>query len=218
MVPSGSIAATLLFVAILLNILQVSADRDDWFSHAPCWQPNGDRAWKDTPCTDDGNNSTCCPMGSECMSNNLCFFPGPDLYERHSCTDRSWEDPNCLNICTHGELHLVVSLKCLTDKKYVGGTSDSAEGVRHCNHKWESLDEYPWCCNSQYENSDWDNDCCGVSANYVSNGKEPPERWSLGDGTPTAFATIFPDGSASSLTPESLRDDNDAALSTSSRE
>jgi hypothetical protein len=102
-----------IIIVILLNSFQTSADRGDWYSHAECWFPNGDRAWKDNPCNDDGNNSTCCPLGSECMSNNLCFFPGPDIYERHSCTDRSWEDPNCLNICSRGEFRLIVFLKCV---------------------------------------------------------------------------------------------------------
>jgi hypothetical protein len=30
-------------------------------------------------------------------------LPAENYYERHSCTDPSWSEPNCTNVCTYGE-------------------------------------------------------------------------------------------------------------------
>jgi hypothetical protein len=88
-------------IVSMSNVLQVSADG----LHDKCYWPNGDVSPKDSACTGDGSPSACCPMGWECLSNNLCYSELAKIYERTSCTDMSWEDTTCLGMCTKSETH-----------------------------------------------------------------------------------------------------------------
>ncbi|KAF2260475.1 hypothetical protein CC78DRAFT_536359 [Lojkania enalia] len=60
----------------------------------------------DVPCVSEGE-SFCCGQGFACLSNKLCKFtafageqkPGQPIYGRGSCTDSSWNSPDCPNYC-----------------------------------------------------------------------------------------------------------------------
>jgi hypothetical protein len=84
------------FFVSLLNALHVSADGPQNI----CYWPNGDNSHKDSACTGDGHPSACCPVGWECLSNNLCYNELAKVYGRTSCTDMSWKDTTCLGMST----------------------------------------------------------------------------------------------------------------------
>ena len=72
-----------------------------------CYYPDGSTAPQDTPCKNDGGNSTCCGQGYACLSNSICMsVPGltndpnsQSTYVRGSCTDKSWLSPSCPLFC-----------------------------------------------------------------------------------------------------------------------
>jgi hypothetical protein len=73
---------------------------------AKCFFPDGKTvAPQDTPCME--GNSTCCGQGFACLSNNICMLTsyvsgagsGQSPYVRGSCTDPTWNDPNCPQFC-----------------------------------------------------------------------------------------------------------------------
>jgi len=84
---------TAILVAFLASCLQVQGQT--------CYYPNGDTSPNDSPCSTEGG--ACCPLNWECLSNGLCYLEQEDYYERHSCTDKNWDDENCPNLCTYGE-------------------------------------------------------------------------------------------------------------------
>jgi hypothetical protein len=88
-----SLPLTTILVVLLASCLQAQAQT--------CYYPNGDPSPDDLPCSTKGG--ACCPVNWECFSNGLCFLPAEHYYERHSCTDQSWNDPNCPNVCTYGK-------------------------------------------------------------------------------------------------------------------
>ena len=96
-----SLSETFLLM-FLLGTPQIYADD----SHDTCHWPNGDISPKDSACTDTGRPSACCPVGWECLSNNLCYNELAKTYERTSCTDRSWDDMTCLGMCTKSKIFL----------------------------------------------------------------------------------------------------------------
>ena len=63
----------------------------------------------DEPCYKiDGNQSTtCCGVAQSCMENNLCYNAAGDNgisegYWRGTCTDATWESPQCVK-CLAGQ-------------------------------------------------------------------------------------------------------------------
>ena len=84
---------TAILVAFLAGCLQAQAQT--------CYYPNGDPSPNDFQCFPQGG--ACCPEGWECFTNGLCYLLQENYFERHSCTDQSWSDPNCPHICTYGE-------------------------------------------------------------------------------------------------------------------
>lgn len=73
---------------------------------ALCWFPDGQTvAVSDEPCDPNGN-STCCGPGWACLSNNICErtsyvsnSSAGSQYVRGSCTDPTWNSPNCPRYC-----------------------------------------------------------------------------------------------------------------------
>lgn len=74
---------------------------------AICYFPDGVTVPRlDTPCHSTGE-STCCASGYACLSNNLCMLTehvegdtdSISTFVRGSCTDRSWNSPNCPSFC-----------------------------------------------------------------------------------------------------------------------
>jgi len=69
----------------------------------PCYAPNGDLAQGGNfPCFLDQDVSPCCGEGSICEASGLCKVAGStgvsDLI-RGSCTDRTWNSPECPQYC-----------------------------------------------------------------------------------------------------------------------
>ena len=76
---------------------------------AACFYPNGTQAGKEQqPCNDSGH-SMCCLLNPDssqnadvCTSDGLCIPSYNGYLFRDTCTDKTWKDPGCLNICTTG--------------------------------------------------------------------------------------------------------------------
>ena len=72
-----------------------------------CYSPDGSVMARDTPCHSpsigDGA-SACCDHGDVCLDNNLCLAQGGgELISRGSCTDHTWQSPECSQYCSDGE-------------------------------------------------------------------------------------------------------------------
>ncbi|KEQ73755.1 hypothetical protein M436DRAFT_63119 [Aureobasidium namibiae CBS 147.97] len=63
-----------------------------------CYYPDGLTTSDDIPCNSNAATSSCCPTGSFCMDNGLCF--GGGVVSRSSCTDQAWASPECAQYCT----------------------------------------------------------------------------------------------------------------------
>jgi hypothetical protein len=66
-----------------------------------CFYPDGLTTSNDIPCNSNAEASSCCPTGSFCMDNGLCF--GGGVVSRASCTDQAWTSTECAHYCTDGE-------------------------------------------------------------------------------------------------------------------
>jgi hypothetical protein len=71
-----------------------------------CYYPDGsiptDYDWE--PCTGAQYSSCCIPSeGDICQENGLCYYPAEELDYRGTCTDPTWTDPSCPQICVNGE-------------------------------------------------------------------------------------------------------------------
>ena len=68
-----------------------------------CYYPGGEEATGDLPCDADAENSPCCAGGKiagACLANKLCLAKGdPDWYARGSCTDPTFQAPECPKFC-----------------------------------------------------------------------------------------------------------------------
>ncbi|KAG4436490.1 hypothetical protein IFR05_008031 [Cadophora sp. M221] len=86
---------------LLLNLLLLAQPA---LQAASCYYPDGTFVSFDSPCFPDQETSICCGQGHTCMSNNLCRWPDsqmpyPLAYIRGSCTDSSWNSPECGDVC-----------------------------------------------------------------------------------------------------------------------
>lgn len=68
-----------------------------------CYYPGGEEAPGDLPCDTEAEHSPCCAGGKiagACLANKLCLAKGnPDWYARGSCTDPTFEAPECPKFC-----------------------------------------------------------------------------------------------------------------------
>ena len=64
-----------------------------------CYYPDGSLSTEgDAACTSEGG--ACCPLHWECMSNGLCYLESENYYGRYTCTDQTWQSPDCPQLCT----------------------------------------------------------------------------------------------------------------------
>ena len=89
---------TVLLVIILAS-LRVSAQ---------CYNPDGSQASSQyQPCNPD-RPSMCCALNrtsavvNSCRSDNLCADADNNSLWRESCTDPTWKDPACIQLCAEG--------------------------------------------------------------------------------------------------------------------
>ena len=77
---------------------------------ATCFYPNGsaDLSGAQAPCK-SGGHSMCCLLtnvasenADECRSDGLCIPSDNSAVFRDTCTDKTWTDPACLNLCMSG--------------------------------------------------------------------------------------------------------------------
>ena len=72
-----------------------------------CYYPDRSVSPHDTPChspfTSDGF-SACCDRFDLCLDNGLCLAQGgSEIISRGSCTDESWQSPQCSQYCEDGD-------------------------------------------------------------------------------------------------------------------
>lgn len=75
-----------------------------------CFYPDGSVSTHDTPCHSpsigDGA-SACCGSTDICLNNSLCLAQsGAELVTRGSCTDQTWQSPECPQYCSDGKVLL----------------------------------------------------------------------------------------------------------------
>jgi hypothetical protein len=99
----SSLLTTIPLLAILLHPTPGAA--------VLCYTPNGSVS-NDRPCNFTAPASTCCTQGFLCTSNQLCqpedWWDGtggdPLQFIRGTCTDQTWEAPQCQGHCVAGVL------------------------------------------------------------------------------------------------------------------
>ena len=131
-----------------------------------CYYPNSTSS-VDTPCHSDAAASACCHDTDTCLSNGLCLAQGGgELISRGSCTDQSWESPNCPQYCADGKYFLQTALTLNSSLSWVrlslnlnaeaklavnvgGGAPIFLVGLIH--------NQWLFCC------SPWNNDTCDTA-------------------------------------------------------
>jgi hypothetical protein len=66
-----------------------------------CFYPDGSQAQSDHACNLTAEVSFCCAIGDNCLDNKLCVTKSddPQPYNRGSCTDKTWNSPECPRFC-----------------------------------------------------------------------------------------------------------------------
>jgi hypothetical protein len=108
---------------------------------AVCYHPDGTSAASQyVPCN-SGKVSMCCATNEDtdnkntCRPDGLCAEATTNYIWRESCSDPTWKDPNCLQLCTSGigEKHfmkkierpkLIISVAVNYDGKQINSTTD----------------------------------------------------------------------------------------------
>ena len=75
-----------------------------------CYFPDGTIAEVDYACNLSSNFSACCTIGAQCTESGLCYNDGNGYILRTSCTDRTWNSPECAHYCM-GTWVVVLDLK-----------------------------------------------------------------------------------------------------------
>jgi hypothetical protein len=88
---------TLLSVILTSYILPALAD-----TGVPlCYYPDGGTAKGDYACNLTAEHSFCCAVGYNCLDNKICVAVGNSNWNRGSCTDKTWNSPECPQFCTN---------------------------------------------------------------------------------------------------------------------
>ncbi|KAI8963766.1 hypothetical protein F5Y11DRAFT_346217 [Daldinia sp. FL1419] len=108
-----NLVIALLIITLIAGVLAQTDDEDD--DYRTCYRIDGGVLPDAVRCTNSTmNHSACCSTGEICWSNGVCATAqGTKDYLREGCTDWSWKDPACFDVCPW----------------YVG---DIAIGVRPC--------------------------------------------------------------------------------------
>ncbi|KAI1110592.1 hypothetical protein F5Y14DRAFT_428588 [Nemania sp. NC0429] len=116
-----------------LNIASIAAA-----AQQQCYYPKGNVAPYDSPCGDGVNHSHCCDSKSLCLSNRLCLRATPS-YElsRASCTDPTWQSPQCPSLCTNVSISGGAPIALYTysnsrPSQYCCGTATLIDGSLKC--------------------------------------------------------------------------------------
>jgi hypothetical protein len=64
-----------------------------------CYYPDGSTAQSDFACNLTAEHSFCCAVGYNCLENKICVAVGESTWNRGSCTDKSWNSPECPRFC-----------------------------------------------------------------------------------------------------------------------
>ena len=64
-----------------------------------CYIPDGTIAEGDYACNLSSNFSACCTIGAQCTESGLCYNDANGYILRTSCTDKTWESPECAHFC-----------------------------------------------------------------------------------------------------------------------
>ena len=87
-----------LVVCFLGTVIMVNAQT--------CYYPDGSLSSRDAPCHSPSNGdgaSACCGYPDICLDNGLCLAQqGSEMISRGSCTDESWQSPECSQYCNDG--------------------------------------------------------------------------------------------------------------------
>lgn len=96
-------------MAIHILVAQLLAIVGLWLGliSATCYAPDGNVSPNDSPCLPDqveeGGAGFCCSTGYACLSNRMCMKTSLvkplHTFYRATCTDKTWNDPNCPNFC-----------------------------------------------------------------------------------------------------------------------
>ncbi len=89
---------------------------------ATCYYPNGtaDNTNSYLPCNTNGQ-SMCCATGpaidlagvDSCRDDGFCIpFDNNGIWRR-LCTDQTWKDPACINLCVHGACVYIFTILCM---------------------------------------------------------------------------------------------------------
>lgn len=70
-----------------------------------CYFSSGTIAPTFTPCNGTASASHCCSPSDACLTSGLCYMKWDHSINVGTCTDQSWRDPNCFQLCpkTTGE-------------------------------------------------------------------------------------------------------------------
>jgi hypothetical protein len=64
-----------------------------------CFYPDGSQAQSDYACNLTAEHSFCCAIGYNCLDNKICVAEGYSDWNRGSCTDKTWNSPDCPRFC-----------------------------------------------------------------------------------------------------------------------
>lgn len=87
----------MLFTTLLYLVLPASILASD----APCYFPDGSRAFNYTSCSSADVPSHCCSRESICLTNGFCISTVHTYtLTRATCTDSTWPSDVCKNPCS----------------------------------------------------------------------------------------------------------------------
>ena len=99
----------LLMVQFPHTLLRLCLRKGKMAAAQTCYFPDGSEAPDDTPChsaSAGSGASPCCKSTAVCLDNTLCLSQiGWEDISRGTCTDRTWQSPECPQYCADGNNH-----------------------------------------------------------------------------------------------------------------
>ncbi|TKX27042.1 hypothetical protein C1H76_0797 [Elsinoe australis] len=102
-----------------------------------CYFLTGGIASGDKPCPGYNGDGPCCPSNRACGDDNLCgTTPGDPSQSRGSCTDKSWDNPNCPQYCLgsgqNAQIPNCTETLGLSEPRYCCGNTQAYGSVIGC--------------------------------------------------------------------------------------